>query len=131
VVIGWDGSPGAEAALVAANRLLPARNLVLASVRRDGSQDGAVDPAPGRAVVPVRVRRGHGPTAHAVAEALAGCARANAAALVVVGSRGRSATEELLLGSVALATLQHAHRPVMVVPPTGAAARRQTPTGWR
>ena len=38
------------------------------------------------------------------------------AALVVVGSRGRSAIKELVLGSVAIATLRRAYRPVLVVP---------------
>jgi len=36
--------------------------------------------------------------------------------MLVVGSRGRSAIREILLGSVAMATLHHAYRPVMVVP---------------
>ena len=40
------------------------------------------------------------------------------AALLVVGSRGRSAMQEIVLGSVAMATLHHAHRPVLVVPGT-------------
>ncbi|WP_092197969.1 universal stress protein [Blastococcus tunisiensis] len=38
------------------------------------------------------------------------------AAVIVVGWRGRSASRWLLLGSVAKATLHHAHRPVLVVP---------------
>ena len=64
-------------------------------------------------------RSRHGPAGtpgRAVADALAGYASTRSAALVVVGSRGRSATRELLLGSVAMATLHHAHRPVLVVP---------------
>jgi nucleotide-binding universal stress UspA family protein len=36
--------------------------------------------------------------------------------VIVVGSRGRSARREILLGSVAMATLHRAHRPVLVVP---------------
>ena len=34
----------------------------------------------------------------------------------VMGSRGRSAVREILLGSVVRATLRNPHRPVMVVP---------------
>ena len=35
---------------------------------------------------------------------------------MVVGSRGRTAVRKILLGSVAMATLHRAHRPVHVVP---------------
>ena len=38
------------------------------------------------------------------------------AAVLVVGSRGRSALREILLGSVAMAALHHSPRPVVVVP---------------
>jgi nucleotide-binding universal stress UspA family protein len=61
----------------------------------------------------------HGPTGRAVAGALAKCARDRGAAVVVVGSRGRSAVEEIVLGSVAIATVHHAYRPVLVAPPAG------------
>jgi nucleotide-binding universal stress UspA family protein len=36
--------------------------------------------------------------------------------VIVAGSRGRSAARELLLGSVAMAILHRAQRPVLVVP---------------
>jgi nucleotide-binding universal stress UspA family protein len=51
-----------------------------------------------------------------VAASLADYARRRAAAVLVVGSRGRSAMREILLGSVAMATLHHAYRPVLVIP---------------
>ena len=38
-------------------------------------------------------------------------------AAAVVGSRGRSAHCEILLGIAAMATLHHAHRPLLAVPP--------------
>ena len=38
------------------------------------------------------------------------------AAVVLVGSRGRSAVREIVLGSVAMGVLHGSHRPVMVVP---------------
>ncbi|HEX6533949.1 MAG TPA: universal stress protein, partial [Gemmatimonadaceae bacterium] len=60
-----------------------------------------------------------GRRARAVADALAESAAAEGAAVIVVGSRGRSAQLEMLLGSVAMAVLHRAHRPVLVVPSRG------------
>jgi nucleotide-binding universal stress UspA family protein len=40
------------------------------------------------------------------------------AAVVVIGSRGQGAVKSALLGSVSSGLLHHAHRPVLVVPPT-------------
>jgi nucleotide-binding universal stress UspA family protein len=47
---------------------------------------------------------------------MAAAAADHGAAALVVGSRGRSAAREIILGSVAMSTLHHSHRPVMVVP---------------
>ncbi|MBO3749338.1 universal stress protein [Streptosporangiaceae bacterium NEAU-GS5] len=110
-VVGWDGSDGARTALAAVERLLPHRDRLLVAVG-DGTAD---EPATaGRELV--RLPAGRGASARAVADVLIGHARERSAALVVVGSRGRSAIREILLGSVAMATLHHAHRPVLVVP---------------
>ena len=38
---------------------------------------------------------------------------------IVMGARGLSRVQSMLLGSVSLAVLVHAHRPVLIVPPTG------------
>jgi nucleotide-binding universal stress UspA family protein len=79
-----------------AARLFPHRELVLVGV-----DDGATEaPAPGgREMTSVHIGKGHGESAHAVAEALAGYARRRQTALLVVESRGRSAVQEILLGS--------------------------------
>jgi nucleotide-binding universal stress UspA family protein len=111
VIVGWDGSPGARAALAAADRLFPDRVVVPVSV--DDAAAGAPDDRE-----PVRLRVGGGDDAseRTVADALVGFARERGAALVVVGSRGRPVIRQVVLGSVAVATLHRAHRPVMVVP---------------
>ncbi|GID32520.1 universal stress protein [Paractinoplanes brasiliensis] len=107
VVIGWDDSDGARSALAAVERLFPKREKVLVAVGDSAdSEDRDV----------VRLPAGRGASARAVAEVLAGDARERRAAVVAVGSRGRSMIREILLGSVAMATLHRAHRPVLVVP---------------
>lgn len=118
VLIGWDGSPGAEAAFAAAGRLFAGRDMVIVSV--DGGEipppTGSLPPADGITVDRLDVTGGSGTPGRAVAEALDACGRSRGAATLVLGSRGRSVAREILTGSVAMATLHHAHRPVMVVP---------------
>jgi nucleotide-binding universal stress UspA family protein len=112
IVVGWDGSAGARTATAAAARLFPDREIVPVFVR-DG-EEPAGQPADGLVTVQQQgSRREHGRT---IAAALAGEARERRAALLVVGSLGRSALREILLGSVAMAALHHAFRPVLVVP---------------
>lgn len=113
VVLGWDGSAGAQTALATAERLFPGRELHAVSIG-DTSSD---EPGPaGREVVRLHTGRDHGGSARTVADVLVGFARERNAALVVVGSRGRSVIREMMLGSVAVATLHRAYRPVLVVP---------------
>ena len=109
VVVGWDGSSGAGLAWATAERLFPARELLLVSADRAVPEPDVTD----RSVKLVHldgVSQGSSP---AVAESLVAYARSRSAAVVVVGSRGRSG---VLLGSVARATLQQSHGPVLVVP---------------
>lgn len=107
VVVGVDGSAGAEVAATAAQRLFPDRNLITVAV-----DDGDT----GESVATNRVPRFRGSGAGATADALAAFAAEQRAAVLVVGSRGRSALKKVLLGSVASATLQRTYRPVLVVP---------------
>jgi nucleotide-binding universal stress UspA family protein len=82
--------------------------------------DIAEEPTDGpHEVLRLAIDHDHGRTARSVAEALGTCAGERGAALIVVRSRGRSAVREILLGSVAMATLHRTYRPVMVVPRSG------------
>lgn len=116
-MVGWDGSPGADVALAAATDLFPERELIIVEV---GPQDDQKDPRhPDHAArtsfvrLPLIDRTGY---SRAVAEQLDTIADERAAAALVVGSRGRGAMRELLLGSVAKATLHNVRRPVLVAP---------------
>ncbi|WP_458683800.1 universal stress protein [Prescottella equi] len=116
IVVGLDGSAGAEQAIAAATRIFPGREVLPVSVDEGGAEPSAPARVGGREVL--HSGSGRGPALHGrgVADALAAISNAHDAAAVVVGSRGRSATREILLGSVAMATLHHSRRPVMVVP---------------
>jgi nucleotide-binding universal stress UspA family protein len=120
VLIGHDGSAGAERALATASALFPDRELIVATVSPDGTDDlDGAEHAPGRTDgrrVVVLAPAGVIHSSRAVCDALARQAAADGAGLIVVGSRGRSAFREILLGSVAIAVLHHAGRPVLVVP---------------
>lgn len=113
VLVGWDGSAGAEAALTAARRLFGQRQIVAVSV--DDGGDVPAAPADG-GVTHARIRNTGGRRTRGVAASMAAAADEHGAAVLVVGSRGRSAAREIILGSVAMSTLHHSHRPVMVVP---------------
>ncbi len=118
VAVGWDGSAGALTAFAAARRLFPERDALLVSVDEGTADAPPADPsgAAGHQVLRLNVDRGRGFHARAISEALIASADERNAAVVIVGSRGGSATKEILLGSVALGTLHSSHRPVMVVP---------------
>lgn len=115
VLVGWDGSAGAETAFTAAEQLFPQRDVLLVCVDEGGSAAAPADPQGGNREV-LHLKSGHGSHARATSDALIACAGERNAAVMVMGSRGRSAVREILLGSVVRATLHNAHRPVMVVP---------------
>lgn len=116
IVVGWDGSESAGAALRTAERLFPDRRIVAVSV--DDATKGPAQPAADSndRLVHVRIDRGRGRQARGTASAIVAAADEQRAAAIVVGSRGRSAVREIILGSVAMGVLHESHRPVMVVP---------------
>ena len=116
VVVGWDGSAGAENALSTAGSLFPGRRIIAVSVDDGSEVSSPAGSETGGRVTHVHVDRGRGRHTRAIATAVVAVADEHGAAVVVVGSRGRSAVREIVLGSVAMGTLHHSHRPVMVVP---------------
>ena len=114
VVVGYDGSEGARGALAAAGAVFAGRELIAVAVADNSASTAGAEAAGAEAIVLDAGRPARG--ARAVASALAGFAAQRGAALIVVGSRGRSAWREILLGSVAMAVLHHAERPVLAVP---------------
>jgi nucleotide-binding universal stress UspA family protein len=91
LLVGDDGSEGAARALTGAVRLFGEREAIQSTADES-------------------------PAARTVADRLVRRAQEVGAAAIVVGSRGRSAAREILLGSVAMSVLHHADRPVLVVP---------------
>ena len=116
VIVGWDGSTGSEMALAAAAALFVGRDLLLVSVGDEDGRSADGDELHGHRVLRVKTTRDHGFRGRTTAHALIAAAREIDAAAVVVGSRGRSLARDIVLGSVAMATLHHTERPVMVVP---------------
>ncbi|AFM15806.1 universal stress protein UspA-like protein [Mycolicibacterium chubuense NBB4] len=116
VVVGYDGSDGAESAVEKARHVFPERRLLLAAVAGDGEKVEAGPCAQGLDMVTLeRASRFGAPRDRGIADTLAACADDHDAAVVVVGSRGQAAAREILLGSVAVATVHRSHRPVLVV----------------
>jgi nucleotide-binding universal stress UspA family protein len=115
VVVGFDGSEGSRSALDLAVSLFPGRDLVAASVDEAEEADSGND-GEGVTEAEMVALQSAGRGARGVAGALIGCAAERGSSVVVVGSRGRSAAREILTGSVAMATLHAADRPVLVVP---------------
>lgn len=114
VMVGTDGSPGAERAAATGATLFPDRRRLVVAVAEPGDGPGPTAPDGAELItVPCSGRPG---SARATAATLAEVAARRGAAVLAVGSRGRSASRELLVGHVSRALLHCAHRPVLVVP---------------
>jgi nucleotide-binding universal stress UspA family protein len=149
VLIGYDGSDQAAAAIEAAGRLFDGREALVQTVWRSCREAaaGGVAGAPVGVVVEAvekldtEVRQRAQETAEGGAElaaaqglearaeavcavrnvgsALLDEARANQASAIVVGSHGRSGFASAFMGSVSRALVHHAPAPVLVVRPPG------------
>jgi nucleotide-binding universal stress UspA family protein len=60
-----------------------------------------------------------------IADTIIEAARSVSADLIVIGTRGLTGVKSMMLGSVSHAVLQHADRPVMIVPSPELAQRRK------
>jgi nucleotide-binding universal stress UspA family protein len=124
IVVGLDGSPGAEAAVDWAVRLRGALGAEVVAVHAVGLLEaGHERDRPAGADVADRVEIVDGPAVDVLLRA----AEREQAALVVVGTRALDDHPERALGSTSLRVLQGARVPTLVVPasaPTGTAAPR-------
>jgi nucleotide-binding universal stress UspA family protein len=146
ILIAYDGSDGAKAAVEAAGRLFPGRSATVVSVWRSVASVAPASLVAIPAAVATRAyeeldeeaegqasaRADEGVTAAADAgldasgravrdtgqvwSTIIDAAEREDAAAIVVGSRGLSAVKSALLGSVANGLVHHGTRPVVVVP---------------
>jgi len=152
ILIGYDGSPDSKDAIKRAGELMRGRPATIVTVWEPleeivtrvgaGMPIGAVDyaaidhsyeeQAHRRAEEGAECARQAGLKAHAqacvrdgsIAETILIAADEANAEAIVLGTRGLTGLKSLLLGSVSHAVLQHADRPVVVVPSPAVAAAR-------
>jgi nucleotide-binding universal stress UspA family protein len=141
ILLCYDGSVGSRRAIAAAAELFPGRAALVLHVWRPLAgiaaayaivPAAAYDPAEQRRLALQLAEEGAGaaeaaglkPVAQiveaemdAVWHAILATADRDDAATIVLGARGLSPLRAAALGSVSHAVAQHAHRPVLIVPP--------------
>jgi nucleotide-binding universal stress UspA family protein len=154
LLLCYDGSPGSKLAIETAGGLFPGHVAVVLHVWSPTTivraPYNAITPAPIPQFNDQEIRKSAMELAERGVEAAAAAglpARAEIAeaalagvwsavlevaneydvALIVLGSRGLSTFESLLLGSVSHGIVQHARRPVMIVPPAADVAKIAAP----
>lgn len=156
ILVCYDGSPGSKRAIETAGGLFPGRRAIVLHVWSPmmivRAPYNVITPAPipefndqefrkaatelAEKGVEAACAAGLDAKADIAEAALAGVwsavlevANEYDAALIVIGSRGLSTFESLLLGSVSHGVVQHARRPVLVVPAAADAALIAAPAG--
>jgi nucleotide-binding universal stress UspA family protein len=147
LLIAYDGSDNAKHAIAVAGRLLAAHPALVVSVWEsvwalayrhpmpgdfrvtqevvEEMDEGAREAAEQAAAEGAELVRSAGLEAeplahrsdHGVHEAIVELAHEREAGVVVVGTRGRSGLQSVLLGSVSYGVVHHCRRPVLTVPP--------------
>jgi nucleotide-binding universal stress UspA family protein len=122
VVLGYDGSAGARAAIALGGMLLGGRPAIVVHVGEDAealaeegaghARDAGFDAAPHPAPAGSPLRAPARDAWRGITEVADGLD----AAAIVVGARGQSAVRRLVLGSASMGVLHHAGRPVLVCP---------------
>jgi nucleotide-binding universal stress UspA family protein len=143
ILLGYDGSAGSVRAAETAGALFPGRKAIVLHVWSPiaviaAAYSGAMVSLPAYddselqasalklAAAGARVAAAAGLDAKAevsevtydgTAHAILAAAERHDACVIVLGARGLSAFKSLLLGSISHGVAQHAHRPVLIVPP--------------
>ena len=155
IVICYDGSADADAAVDAVAALMPSQAVTLLTVWEpflevvtrfgpglemwpsdiDHQQIDAAAESAAKDLVEEGAQRARQagldargvtvPRGATIAETIIGEAREQSAGLIVIGTRGLTGVKSMMLGSVSHAVLQHADRPVLIVPSAEVAAKRQ------
>lgn len=155
ILIAYDGSPDARAAIDVAAHLLPGATAVVLYARQplesvaahleghpaledlqdldaatlDTSERIAADGARHAQTVGFKAAPRVTSTMVTASEAIVEAAEELDAAVIVMGSRGRRGLRAALLGSTSTNVLHHARRPTLVIPSADVIAARRTSPG--
>jgi Universal stress protein family len=123
ILIAYDGSDDAKAAVEATGRLMGGQAAVVLTVWDPFAMILSHLPVSMRGKARAVARVG------SVADAILNESDRIDAGAIIMGTRGLGGLGTVLLGSVSHAVVQHADRPVMVVPSPGKASRRAEARG--